>query len=167
MSKLDRTLKQIGDPCPDCRKKHKFGRLAPVAMKEPMLIGSAPELRVDHLVCTHCQSKYRAKRRGHELRRLRESGILFNFKNSRRKPRQCPSCGGKLARGDNGSLSSKRPRPPCTEYLYCPTCNRILWIIKPLTPKQWTIHSHAETNKLLELLRRSDASARKTKILAT
>jgi hypothetical protein len=150
MPKHDRTLKQIGDPCPDCRRKHKFGRLAPVAMKEPMLFGGAPEQRVDHLVCTRCRGKHRAKSRGLELRHLRE-GVLPNFKNSRRKPRQCPSCAGELARGDNGSLSSKRPRPPCVAYLYCPTCNRILWVIKPLTPKQLDIHRHAETRRFLKM----------------
>ena len=165
MPKHDQTLKQIGEQCPRCRKQHKRARLAPVAMKEPMLIGSGPELRVSYLVCTRCRGRYRAKDRGLELRGLRE-GVLSNFKNPRRKPRQCPSCDGKLTLGDNGSLSTKRPRSPCTAYLYCPTCNRILWIIKPLTLKQLDIHRHAETNKFLEMLRRSDASARKTKILA-
>ena len=148
MPKHDRTLKQIGDPCPDCRRKHKFGRLAPVAMKEPMLFGGAPELRVDHLICTRCRGKFRAKDRGLELRGLRED-ILKGFKNPRKKPLRCGSCRVDLVVGDNGSLSTKRPRPPCTKYLFCLVCNRICWIIRPLTPKQMAIHRHAETRQFL------------------
>lgn len=135
MPRLGKTAYRLGQPCPHCTKQRKFGRLAPVPLPEEIRAGSGSHPRVDFLKCTRCGRAYRSEDRGKDLNELREAA-LKGFKNPRKKPTKCLRCRVGTVRGDNGSLSSMRPRPPCTEYDYCPVCNTILWVVVPPTEAQ-------------------------------